>query len=494
MCVCALLLAAAVGCGDPAADDLRTNYTMTYAAIPGFIRVRPTAGDKRIPESLWVGKDEAEAIMARRRTEAEALGYRERSFSLDHAFRRWVRRFWDTHREYFGLLPNGRRGVEVEGLPDWIKDGSKICVSNEDVVRRVIVDWVNGGKQEILNCCEMDCLFGYCRCEKCRALDADRPGERFLATKTDRYVNFWNRIADGARKLRPDVQIAVHLYGRYYDPPRRERILHPDNMIFSFVAKYQDPDPIATLEGWKKAGLRHFYYRPNYLCNLSVFPIGREKFIWRMHRRMLAAGSLGDVYDVAGGVPATDFDLYTALRLCCDPNLTFREIEGEWCARFGAAAETVKAYQTRLRERCDRAFEKLLAELKATDTEFLDDSHFSCHYHRFHSVRDLEGDLAFLERFDASGLDGEAKRRFDDLKVNARHYILTKRACETESEEDKRTLLDYRIAHKSSLGTQWRGCWNRGEYWLWDRSPERRRYVETGIVRVVEAIEESLPR
>lgn len=483
-----------VGCDPEGSAEERTNYTTTYASISSYGGTQATTGSKLIPEALWVDAKEAKEWSERRKAEWDALGYEVKgTIHPGHAFSRWVKRYWNSHREFFGLLPNGQRGAEIEGMPKWLRSGSKMCVSNEEIVDRLIADWVKEGKPENLRCGEMDCLFGYCRCGNCRALDADRPGERFLATKTDRYVNFWNRVAAKARALRPDVKVSVHLYGRYYEPPRREKVLYPDNMVFSFVAKFQDPDPVATIRAWQRAGLKNFFFRPNYLCNRSCFPIGREKFIWRQHRDLLAVGSLGDCFDSTCGVPATDFDHYTAVRLCADPNCTFDEIECGWCSRFGAAAETVKAYYARIRERCDRGFAKLLAQLKAEDTEFLDDSHFSRHYFKFHTVADLEGDLRILESFDAAKLDGESKRRFEDLKINARHYIVARRAHETESAADLKALLDYRIAHKASLGMPWKAYWNKGEFWLWNKDPAKRRYEDTGIVRVVEEMENRLP-
>ena len=464
---------------------------MAYASVRDY-GVQAISGGG-IPRELWIDAAEAKRLSEERQQAWKALGYEPRgTIHPGHSFSRWPELFWDSHREWFGLLPNGKRGVELEGYPSWMRKLSKMCVSNEEIVDRKISDWVAAGCPEGLSCGENDGLFGFCRCVNCRKLDADRAGEPFLANKTDRYLNFWNRVVAKARRLRPDVKVAVHLYSRYYDPPRRERVEYPDNIVFSFVAKYQDPDPVATIEAWKRAGLRHFFLRPNYLCNRSPFPIGRERFIWRIHRQMLEAGSLGDCFDSTLGIPATEFDHYTALRICVDPDLAFGQIEHDWCARYGAAAKTVEAYYARIRARCDREWPKLLAYLKAEGIEFLDDSHFSRYYYRLHTEEELQSDLDLLEGFDARMLSGSERKRFDDLKVNARHYILCRRAVGTESESDKKALVDYRIAHKASLGTPWKSYWNKGEYWLWNPDPAKAAYERTGIVKVVEAIEDGV--
>ncbi len=486
-----LSIAAVTSVGILRAQERRTNFgEQIYAEVRGYI-VRPTEKDKSIPKELRISAKEAKKLNAKIAAEETAIGYvpKKGPYYPGHWFKDWPKLYWDSHREYFGLCPNGKRGVEVSGFPTWLKGLSKICVSNEETVRLRIETWVKAGKPECLELGENDGVWGFCRCEGCKALDADKPGEPFLATKTDRYLNYWNRVTAEARKLRPDVRVAVHLYNCFYKPPRREKIKYPDNMAFSFVTKFEDPDPVATVRAWKKAGMKYFYHRPNYLCNRSVFPMGREKFIWDIHRKMLEEGSKGAFYDANRGIPATYFDVYVAQRLCVDPNLTFPEIEREWCARHGKAAETVKAYYARVRERCDRAFSDLLEQRRKEGDEYLDDSHFSRHYHTFHRMDELKDDLALLESFDESLLDGEAKENFTFLKINARHYIITKKAHETDSKVDKKALMDFRVKNKNRLGTGWGAYFKKGEFWLWNKDPVKMKYEKSGSYRFVEKCE-----
>ena len=163
------------------------------------------------------------------------------------------------------------------------------------------------------------------------------------------------------------------------------------------------------------------------------------------------------------------------------PNCTFDGIERGWCSRFGAAAETVKAYYARIRKRCDRGFAELLVQLKAEDTEFLDDSHFSRNVHELHTVAELKDDLAVLESFDGTGLEGEAKRKFDDLKLCARHYVMTLETLLSQSEEDKARLIAFRAQHKTLFSQNWWTQWNKGEYWLWNGSKEKADYENSAI-------------
>ena len=474
-------------------EDVRTDFgPMAYAEIREYA-VQPTVKNKNIPEALRITQAEADALNAKIKADADVIGYNPKRGPAyaGHYFGSWTKRYWDSNREYFGLTPSGERGVVVPGFPPWMKSLSKMCESNDEVVKLRIEKWIKEGKPECLKLGENDGYWGFCRCEGCKALDADITGEPFLAAKTDRYLNFWNRVTAKARELRSDVKVTVHLYSAYYYPPRREKVAFPDNMVFSLVTKFQDTDPVATVKGWKKAGMKHFFHRPNYHCNRSAFPIGREKFIWEIQRKMLGVGAMGVFYDATRGVPATEFEVYVAQRLCVDPNLPFSVIERDWTARFGAASEVAKAYYARVRERCDRRFSELIEKYRNERVVFIDDSHFSRDYHKFHSAGELKDDLALLEKFDCGLLQDEALENFKRLKVNARHYIIAKRAHDTMGDADKKALLDFRIANKPFLGTAWGAYWNKGEFWLWNDDPNKMRYEMSGSSKFVEEYENS---
>ena len=449
-----------------------------------------------LPEGLRVSQAEADAAVAEILAARKALGYvAKRPYNTWHSFRRWTKgEVWEKHRELFGLMPNGKRGIELEGFPPWMGGLSKVCVSNGDVIDRRIAEWKAAGAPATIEGAEDDGLLGYCRCDRCRALDADRPGEPFLATKTDRYVDFWNRLAAKAREIRPDVRVVVYLYSVLRHPPRREKVAFPDNMFFIYVPTYHDADPAEEIRGWKRAGLKHFCVRPNYISWTSALPIGREKFICDVHHALEAEGSSGDYFDAVPGNPATEFEEYAAVRLCARPGTDFGTIERDWCARFGAAAETARAYYARVRERCDREWARLLARQRETGVEYLDDSHFRRDAVQLHSIPELEGDLALLEAFDARTADGDAARLFARLKANARHRILTYRALVTKSEADKRALVAFRTAHRGELGLAWAEYWKKGEQTLWSDTAATRRYEALAVVPLAEKFEDDLAR
>ena len=405
------------------------------------------------PKPLQFSKAEAEAIHAAWVADRKAMGYVERRpFKYGHAFKDWAARFGKTHPDYLGLTPYGTRGIVPEGFPKRFLHQSKLCVSNPAVVEQIVSDWKRKGAPAHLCVCENDGLMGFCRCEKCIALDADLPGETFTVHKTDRYLDFWNRVCASAKAVRPDVTVIAYAYSAYRFPPRRVRVEHPDTLALGYVPSLFD-DAKADVVAWRKAGLKRFFVRPNYLCNKGVMPRGLERFIYDNYRQMREAGAIGFDYDLYGdGDPPVAFEIYVALRQAVDANVSFEMIERDWCGRFGAAAETARAYYARVRERCTARWPALLADLKRECGDFLDDSHFGAKAFRLHSKADFEGDLVLLEAFSGVETDAAAARRFADLKVNVRNQMMSWCVEAGDPSQNRDELEAFRAAHRDALG------------------------------------------
>lgn len=448
---------------------------------------------RSVPIELHFTRDDAKHWHDEEQAAWKKMGYVDRpTYRSGHSFRAWVNLFWDSHREYFGMLPDGRRGFDYPGLPRWTRGLSKICASNEAVVDAKIDEWVRKGCPELLIAGENDGNMGYCRCDRCIALDADIDGEPFSHNKSDRYVSFWNRLTDKARRIRHDVKVSVFLYSATRRPPRRSKVLYPENMIFSYVPTLHDDDVMADIVGWKAAGVRHFYSRPNYLCIRSALPAGLERYVCEVHHRMLSIGSLGDCYDRDTGQPAQQFTEFAAVYLCAKPQSTFEEIEDAWCAQFGAAKDVVRRYYANVRERCDREWPRLRRYLCENEIEFLDDSHFSRVVHRLHTIQELENDRAILEAFDASAMEGDALRRFNNLKALAKQSVLVMRMFERSTPATRLAVSEYRKAHKESLGYGWLRLYTKGEFWIWGQTPEKVFYENMAVKRYADRLEKSM--
>ena len=229
--------------------------------------------NKYIPASMRLTKDAATKVVEDYRRWLLRMRLWDRNPPVfGHAFTNWNRRFRLVHPEYLALDENGERGWS--GDPTAAQDRvMQLCVSNEAVVDQIIADWVQRGKPQFLNICANDSK-RFCRCDRCRSLDCPlSPDEPFTVHKTDRYLNFCNRVAAKAVVLRPDVMVSTYAYSSYKYPPRRERLAYPDNTFIGMVPSVLD-DSKVLITGWKKAGMRHFSLRPNYLCYTGVLQRG----------------------------------------------------------------------------------------------------------------------------------------------------------------------------------------------------------------------------
>ena len=339
----------------------------------------------------------------------------KRPFKYGHAFRDWQKRYLKDHPEYFCLNRYGTRG-----LPEKQAAFVKLCLSNEATVDRIVGNWQAAGAPLYLNVCPNDGTPGYCFCEGCLNLDADLPGENFYTHKTDRYLNFWNRIVAKARKIRPDVQVISYIYSYYRFPPRRERIEYPENMIFGMVPSGRD-DYLGDLRKWQAAGLRHFFLRPNYTSCRGELPVSLERYLYDTYHQYLEAGSVGFDYD-GSPKPYLALEYYVLMRTIDRPELPFETLVDEFCSQYGAAAKVAKAYFERLRARADAGRVKTDAQMKAKKMDVLDDSELSSFSVNGHTAKDLADDLALLATAPVDALSPVEKRRWQKLGDRASGY------------------------------------------------------------------------
>ena len=346
-----------------------------------------------------------------------------------HAFTKWNDLYYDTHPEYLAMQENGKRGTPKKGSP--LANGMKLCVSNEAVVDRIVENYVKAGKPKYWNICPND-GYAFCRCEKCKALDCPvNDDERAMKMSqsvnlSDRYVNFWNRIAKKLVAIRPDVMIDTYAYSCYRDPPRRERIAYPDNMCFGMVPSQED-DNLKQIHEWKARGMKHFKLRPNYLCYSGWIPRGYERFFLENFKMNLREGMIGTDYDGTFRGEVTAFECYALVRAHQDPAISFEQVEREFLSQYGKAAPKMKEYYDRVRTRNEKAL-YAKQRYKAGDKEVvLDDSLLVGTVMGANPPEELEKDEAILqEALKTPGLTDAERRRVRAMAVLPRHAIMTR--------------------------------------------------------------------
>ena len=429
------------------AHRLKTYMTPGFPIMPDFLNADP------VPPALRVTTKEA----TKRCVDVNKWLDRNRRFSKDpfpygHAFTKWQDRFIDTHPEYLAL--HGEKNKLTRRF--WDGAWSKLCISNPAVVDQIIADWQAAGMPRYINVCENDGA-GLCVCENCVALDCDKPGEAFLAHKTDRYLNFWNRVAAKAKAIRPDVQITTYIYSYYRHPPRRERVEHPDNIIFGTVPSLAD-DYIEFFESWRKVGMKQFFLRPNFHAYLGVLPRGVEKKIYDVYQYAVAHGLVGVDFDSSTWRYVMAPEHYITSRMVAEPEKTFDELMSEFCSAYGAAASDVSKYYGRIRERA--IARSSAAKAEAAKANVLDDSQLVFAQARMHSEKALLEDLEVLQEARKKCVLAEIEAsRLDDLIARAEGYVYSYRfllaGANTKDKEKlaraAAEMLDFRMKNRDAL-------------------------------------------
>ena len=364
-----------------------------------------------------------------------------------HAFLAWNDRYRDTHPEYLALQANGERGTSDKGSRK--AHFMKLCLSNEEVVDVIVSNYIKAGKSKYYNICPND-GYGFCHCEKCRALDCPQTDdERNLkfskaVNLSDRYVNFWNRIARKIVAIRPDVMLNTYAYSCYRTPPRRERIEFPDNMCFGMVPSQED-DNLAQIRAWKEKGMKHFLLRPNYLCYSGWIPRGYERFFLENFKMNYREGMIGTDYDGAPRGEVTAFECYAIARGLQDPAISFEQVEKEFLSQYGAAAPKMKEYFDRVRERNEKALYAKQRYNSGNKENVLDDSLLAGTVIGANPPEELEKDHAILqEALETPGLSAAELRRVKAMSVLPRHAILTRNfRLSFDSEKTKTMAPDF---------------------------------------------------
>lgn len=261
-----------------------------------------------------------------------------------------------AHPDWFALQTDGTRDQSKAG------DRWRLCVSNTGLVEQVahdIIERVNRNpatKSVSLNPNDGG-LSNFCMCDACRKLDPpngpkikmllfDKVGESALkeieyVSLTDRYVHYWNAVAERVTRAHPHLLFVVDAYSYYSQPPVRKK-LHP-NLVVRYV-----PETTQGWGGWQKAGASRFFWRPNIL--MHGYKDGKLYVMVRQladtvgflaKRGMLAV----DCDGVMGNWSVQGINYYAAARLSWNPRLTANEILDDFCRHgFGPAAKPVREY------------------------------------------------------------------------------------------------------------------------------------------------------
>lgn len=262
-----------------------------------------------------------------------------------------------AHPEWFALQPDGTRDQSA-AAERW-----RECPSNPALLDYVVNDIIARVRQDptipSISLSPNDGGYSsFCMCENCRKLDPpeapavsillfDKVGQSARKTisypsLSDRYVHYWNAIAERVTKVHPQLLFVIDAYSVYATPPVREK-LHP-NLVVRYV-----PSSPSGWEGWQAAGAKRIYWRPNNLHSGYMEGIlnrvqGRQ--IAETMRLLADGGMLAtDIQGIYNNWATAGLSYYVAARTCWNPHLGYDTILDDYCqAGFGAGAPAIRRY------------------------------------------------------------------------------------------------------------------------------------------------------
>lgn len=275
-----------------------------------------------------------------------------------HAFTKWWDLYSKTHPEYFALNKWGKREPETnltrrppdkQNFTAKMRMQVKICASNPAVVDQVIKNW-SKYKFPAVSVCQNDNGHGYCRCEKCLALDGltveDAKKMLIISKVTDRYAFLANKTAEKVNAIRPGTLVGMYAYNQSFEAPTRTR-LHPQVVVTMVPRQIGKAYTEKLVSSWRNMGMKHMMLRvnfPYYFCTGILFNgLSRE-----MHSTLQ--------YYYKNGLMGVDFDHlmvnwtvhgltdYTISKFMLEPDAPYEKWEDEYCSAFGNAKEEVKEF------------------------------------------------------------------------------------------------------------------------------------------------------
>ena len=278
-----------------------------------------------------------------------------------HSFGSMWEKYKDSHPEWFAMAPNGSR--DQSNSPD----RSRLCVSNEALIEQIAKDRIAKINQTGQKSVPIGPNDGgkttFCMCENCKKLDPPegrkvtitdfspganrRPFE--YVSLTDRYVHFFNGIAERVTKVHPDVWLTADAYSLYSAPPVKAK-LHPNIAIRYVGVSYSDETRrhrgLADWVEWSKSASK-IYFRSNLLL------AGRRQGTPMIYVHKLAE----DFPKISASLIGTDLDscchnwatqglnYYAMAKLLWNPDLDIDALIDDYCrSGFGSGAEDVKRY------------------------------------------------------------------------------------------------------------------------------------------------------
>jgi len=302
------------------------------------------------------------------------LGY-SRRINIGHNFGDWYEKYFKIHPEYFATGEDGKSFGWLNNV-----QRSKLCVSNPAVLEQVVkeaLEFYHGcanPKLASFSLSPTDNQAGHCMCANCRKWDAmDGPRESWNfctgeggktcttvhhVSLTDRYLTFWNRVAERLEQQAPGLLLGAIAYGVYRHPPVHVRAHR--NLVIAYVGMDYTNEAIRRTaliqwDGWA-ARVGRMMFRPNCMREGYGFPLLWPVRMAQDLKHFVRTGLIGvDIANIHQHWATQGLNYYVLARMLWNPQLEPWGIIDDYCrAGFGPAAPAVRRYFSKLIQLTDQ--------------------------------------------------------------------------------------------------------------------------------------------
>lgn len=287
------------------------------------------------------------------------------NLGFGHAYGGWWDRYGKEHPEWFALQPNGSR---IQYPPR-----ERLCVSNYELAHAIAAERIErlrsnpAVKAVSISPNDGSARNNFCMCVGCRSYDSPQ-GElvnilfgyngyrqrEVYHSLSDRYLQFYNRIAEEVSWEHPDRWVGGYAYSAYRSPPLYTKA-HP-NLLIGFVGlgyfneRGRETD-LNIWNGWARI-TRQIFLRPNAILGGHGFPSVYAKRLAEDIRHCFETGMMAaDFSAITGHWAAQGLNYYLLPRLLWDPGADVEALIRDYCEKgFNEAADEIRVYFEMLEE------------------------------------------------------------------------------------------------------------------------------------------------
>lgn len=409
-------------------------------------------------ERLGVSPDHfrEQTAVASEWSDRQRLGAHVR-LSFGHSYSGWWDRYGRDHPEWFALQPNGSR---TQSPPR-----ERLCVSNQELTEAIaterIAELISQPSLKAVSVSPNDGSGqnNFCMCAECRAFDSpDGPVVGVLmtydgfrrrepyASLTDRYLDFYNRIAESVAEEFPERWVAGYAYSAYRSAPLYTEV-HP-NLLIGFVGLdyFDEHTRNSSLENWNgwAQSAQQIFLRPNALLGGHGFPANYVRKLADDVRHCYETGMVAsDCSSISGHWAAQGLNYYVLPRLLWDPGADVEAMVRDYCEQgFGPAADEVLVYFAMLEDLTNQVAASVaqdqVEELRDEEVEFIRGrDRFLAMAPEIYTAEALDALRHQLDRAEqAAGDDQVVRQRIDFLRQGLTYADLQSRLYALRNEEE----------------------------------------------------------